>query len=348
MPVPPKPSMPMPMPKPSMPKPSMPMPMPPVSTSPFANAKVGNIINMKPKGGPNNTRKPFIPMSNRANKTARSRFNENVDKYLVLNSLQKFSSPTIQKGKKSYFSRNQVKQELTRLKNQKAREANEKAKQELNTAAQKVEAEIQELTKRPNNATKKSFMNKLKGRYNTLKQTVNKYAKNIYKQYQQTERNMKLNAENEKWFEEKQLGNSPYNMAYKYRQIAKKMGRKNEPIQKIYEELQASGIKDPLKHMDHLEVEDAAQVLGIPVELLDTILEEKGTLWKYSEKRFLRELTKRALLQDKKGEIFVREEVEKMKMESEQAKKDWERRERESSSLSSNATGLALTAAWSF
>jgi ethanolamine utilization cobalamin adenosyltransferase len=100
--------------------------------------------------------------------------------------------------------------------------------------------------------------------------------------------------------------------------------------------------------MDHLEVDDAAQVLGIPVELLDTILKEKGTLWKYSEKRFLRELTKRALVQDKKGEVFVREEVEKMKAESEQEKKDWERRQRESSSSSSNATGLALTAAWSF
>jgi hypothetical protein len=336
--------------KPPMPKTPAPVAMgqTPGPKSPFANAKVGNIINMKPKGGPNNTRKPYLPMSNRANKTFRSRLNENVNAYMVLNSLQKFSSPTIQKGKKSYFSRNQVKQELTRLKNQKAREQNEKAKQELNTAAQKVEAELQELAKKPNNATKKSFMNKLKGRYNTLKQSVNKYAKNIYKQYQQSERNMKLDAENEKWFEEKQLGNSPYNMAYKYRQIAKKMGRQNEPIGKIYENLKASGIEDPLKHMDHLEVEDAAQVLGIPVELLDTILKEKGELWKYSEKGFLRELTKRALVQDKKGEVFVREEVEKMKAESEQAKKDWERRQRESSSASSNAAGLALTAAWSF
>lgn len=333
-----------------LPKPTSMKPSASAVKSPFANAKVGNIINMRPKNGPNNTKRPYIPMSNRVNKTMKSRLNENINAFGVLNSLQKFSSPTILKGKKSYFSRNQVKHELTRLKNQKAREQNEKAKQELENATKKVETELQELAKKPNNSTKKSFMNKLRSRYNTLKQTVNKYVKNTYKQYQNDERNRKLLLENEKWLEEKQLSKNPYYNAYNFRKIAKNMGRETQSLQQIYEELQASGFEDPLKHMRHLVVEDAAQVLGIPVELLDEILKDKGDIWLYStDKTLLQELTKRALLRGEKGEAFVRDALAAIQEESAKAYEEYKRRqaaEQGNSGYQTASLGAQLLTGW--
>ena len=306
--------------KPSMPKPSMPKP---VTEAPLLTIPQSNILPAKPlKPGPNNSVKPYIPMWNRMNRT-QSRLNQNVNEYGILGRLGKFSSPTVQKGKKSYFSRNQVKQELARAKEEKIRTALE----EVEEAKKEAEKELQAVEQAPNTSKNMTMKNKLKEKLRIYTRKASNYGKQLVKNAN-TYFTKLATGQADKSFLKQKFPAKYADDFYEddllsdlrtYRDLAGRFGyTETDSLPKIYENLKSKGVEDPFEHMKAARRENVAQVVGIPYTMLEEIRKETGvTDWD------LFKLETDSLKTGQKGRRFVKNSLEAV------AKARAERKERQ-------------------